>query len=152
MRRVHLIVVGKLKDKNLTELENNYLKRINSIDLKIHELKANAENQEQECDLILTKVEDIKKTNKAYIVALDEKGKQYTSQKFSEKLFQKLVDNYEIVFIIGGAEGLSQKLKDNVSELMGLSLATLPHKLARLFFIEQLYRAITINEGHPYHN
>ena len=152
MKRVHLIVVGKLKDKNLIELEKNYLKRIKSLDLTIHELKANAENQAQECDLILNKINDLKKNSKLYAIALDETGKQYTSKNFSKKIYQKLTDNYEIAFIIGGAEGFSKEFKKNMSELMGLSLATLPHKLARLFFIEQLYRAITINEGHPYHN
>lgn len=152
MKKVHLIVVGKLKDKNITELENNYLKRIQSIDFKVHELKANAENAEQECQNILAKLNDLKKNKSLVVIALDEKGKQYTSQDFSQKIFNKLADNVDLAFIIGGAEGLTTHFKDQVNEVMALAKSTLPHKLARLFFIEQLYRAITINEGHPYHN
>lgn len=149
MKTVQLIVIGKLKDDHLEALEKNFLKRIKSFKFIIHELKANAENKEQEAETILKKIQEVKKS---FIIALDERGKEYTSVDFSEFLFKKIENFDHLIFLIGGAEGLAQKVRDQVNSVISLSKLTLPHKFARLFFIEQLYRAITIKEGHPYHN
>jgi len=58
----------------------------------------------------------------------------------------------ELIFVICGAEGPSQSLLDASNAKLSLSKLTYPHKLARLIFVEQFYRAMTINDGHPYHN
>lgn len=152
MKKVHLLVIGKLKDKNLTFLEENYLKRIKNPELIVSELKANAENKNDECSALLQKVLDLKKETSSYVVALDETGKGYTSLGFSKLIFEKLESHNQLIFLIGGAEGLNDQVKKSVDTIFSLSMMTLPHKLARLFFIEQVYRAITIQEGHPYHN
>lgn len=152
MKKVHLLVIGKLKDKNLSLIEENYLKRIKNPELIISELKANAENKKDECKALLQKVQELKKDTSCYIIALDETGKGYTSLNFSKLIFEKLESVNQLVFLIGGAEGLNDEVRKTADSTFSLSKMTMPHKLARLFFIEQVYRAITIHEGHPYHN
>ncbi|MFT6632436.1 MAG: 23S rRNA (pseudouridine1915-N3)-methyltransferase [Bacteriovoracaceae bacterium] len=146
----HLIVVGKLKDKNLEAIESNYLKRINNPKLLIHEVKARAENKNLEADVILKKANSL--TSNPYIVTLTEFGKEYESPDFSKWYYQNIENQKEIIFVICGAEGPGEELLNQTKQKLSLSKMTLPHKLARVFFVEQLYRAQTIFEGHPYHN
>jgi 23S rRNA (pseudouridine1915-N3)-methyltransferase len=79
------------------------------------------------------------------IVALDERGKELTTVQFSKLLGE------ETAFVIGGADGLPEKFKKNASQLVRLSAMTLPHALAQIVLIEQIYRAATLLTGHPYH-
>lgn len=152
-KTVHLIVVGKLKDKNLETIENSYLKRINNPDLKIHEVKARAENKIAEGQEVLKKVKDICKDSSAHLVALCEFGKERESVDFSKWLFDKIENQPQhIIFLIAGAEGHSEEIMNQVSDKVSLSKLTFPHKIARILFIEQFYRAITIKNNHPYHN
>lgn len=87
--------------------------------------------------------------NDNYVIALDENGKQYTSQKFATHLKSLQLNHKNITFLIGEAQGLPTNLKCN--EKISLSQLTFPTQLARLIFIEQLYRAFTIIKGEPYH-
>ena len=152
-KTVHLIVVGKLKDKNLEELENSYFKRISNPDLKIHEVKARAENKDAEGQEVLKRVKDICKDSPPYLVALCEFGKERESVDFSKWLFDKVENQHKnIIFLIAGAEGHSEEIMQQVSDKVSLSKLTFPHKIARILFIEQFYRAITIKNNHPYHN
>jgi len=152
-KTVHLIVVGKLKDKHLESLEKNYLQRINNPDLQIVELKAKAENKKAEGQDVLKKIKDISKESSSYIIALCEQGKEYDSPKFSKWLFDLIeLEQKNIFFVIAGAEGHSDEFMTHVSAKISLSKLTFPHKIARILFIEQFYRAITIKNKHPYHN
>lgn len=152
MKKLHLIVVGKLKDQHIEKLEQDFLQRIKSLDFTIHELKASAEDRKSEGKLILKKIQDLEKSGSTRIVALTEFGQERDSLKFSQWLFQRLENSNQIVFIIAGAEGFDPSVIQASHEQVSLSKLTFPHKLARLLFIEQIYRAITIKEGHPYHN
>ena len=88
---------------------------------------------------------------KGTIVALDEGGKEFTSQQFS-KFMQKLnMESKDITFVIGPAEGLSKEIKDKANHTISLSKMTMPNQMAKLVFLEQLYRAFTIIKGEPYH-
>jgi len=149
---VHLITVGKLKNKELESIEANYAKRINSPNLKIYEVKAKAENKEAEGKVVISKLNELSKNSKTFSVVLTEWGTEYTSLNFSKFLFSKISKSMNVVFIICGAEGPSQELLDYCDSKISLSKLTFPHKIARLLFIEQLYRAITIENNHPYHN
>jgi len=152
-KTVHLIVVGKLKDRELETIENSYLKRINNPLLKIHEVRARAENKNLEGQEVLKKVKDIAKDQAAYLIALCEFGKERDSKKFSKWLFDKIeTEARPIVFLIAGAEGHSDEVMNEVNDQFSLSKLTFPHKIARILFIEQFYRAITIKNNHPYHN
>jgi len=149
MKDIHLIVVGKLKDKNLEALEEQYLKRIKSPNLHIHEVKSQRENLDLEANEVEKKLNDI---GKVYPILLAENGKLVDSEKFSTWLFDLIETRHEkIVFIIGGASGHGKKIIDRSLASLSLSPMTYPHKLARVLFVEQVYRAITINSGHPYH-
>ena len=152
-KSVHLIVVGKLKDKNLEMIEMDYRVRIKNPDLVIHEVKAKAEDKHSEGQEVLKKIKDISKDSPAHVIALCEFGKEMNSCDFSKWIFQKLDQlNKKIIFVIAGAEGHSDELMQMVDDKLSLSQLTFPHKIARILFIEQFYRAITIHNNHPYHN
>jgi 23S rRNA (pseudouridine1915-N3)-methyltransferase len=81
----------------------------------------------------------------ARVVALDERGRDYTTREFAALL------GSETAFVIGGAEGLEAAVKDAAAVVLRLSSLTLPHALAQVLLLEQIYRAATILTGHPYH-
>jgi 23S rRNA (pseudouridine1915-N3)-methyltransferase len=83
--------------------------------------------------------------NAGRIVALDERGRDFTTAQFGALLGE------QTAFVIGGADGLDEKIKQEASLLLRLSSLTLPHALAQVVLLEQLYRAATLLTGHPYH-
>ena len=152
MKQIHLIIVGKLKDKNLLSLEQTYIKRINSVKVNITEIKASSEDKEQEGKLILQKISNLSKGS-FNIILLSEHGKQLSSESFSQLVYNDLLTKFDnIFFVIGGAEGHGQQIIKESNSLLSLSPKTFPHQIARVLFTEQLYRAQTIFQGHPYHN
>lgn len=150
MKDLHLIVVGKLADSNISELENDYLKRIVTPKFQIHEVKAHSENLDLEAREVKNKISEISKQDNPYTVLLTENGKQFDSRDFSKWLFEKNVTQ-KVIFIIGGAAGHGEEVIKLANFKLSLSLLTYPHKLARLLLVEQIYRAVTIKDGHPYH-
>lgn len=88
-----------------------------------------------------------------FVVLLDERGREYTSEGFSDYL-QKLMaaGRKRTVFIIGGPYGFSKQVYDRADALLSMSRMTFNHEMVRLFFIEQIYRAMTILKGEPYHH
>jgi 23S rRNA (pseudouridine1915-N3)-methyltransferase len=88
-----------------------------------------------------------------FLILLDEKGKTYNSVEFSDFIKKKINTGVkQIVFVIGGAFGFSDKLKAGANASVSLSKMTFSHQPVRLLFLEQLYRAFTIIKGEPYHN
>jgi 23S rRNA (pseudouridine1915-N3)-methyltransferase len=81
----------------------------------------------------------------ARVIALDERGRDCTTRQFAELL------KSEAAFVIGGPDGLSDELKNEAALLLRVSSFTLPHALAQVVLLEQLYRAATLSTGHPYH-
>ena len=84
-------------------------------------------------------------SRKGNLVALDERGKDMTTQQFAALL------KSETTFVIGGPDGLDQAVKKDAAVLLRLSSLTLPHALAQVVLLEQIYRAATMLTGHPYH-
>jgi 23S rRNA (pseudouridine1915-N3)-methyltransferase len=82
---------------------------------------------------------------KGRVVALDERGKDLTTEQFARLLRE------ETAFVIGGPDGLDEKVKQDAALLLRLSSLTLPHALAQVVLLEQIYRAATLLTGHPYH-
>jgi 23S rRNA (pseudouridine1915-N3)-methyltransferase len=150
MKSLHLIVVGKLGDELIAKLESDYLKRLPKNFFQIHEVKSHSENLELESKEVLHEINLISKNDSAFLVLLAENGKQFDSPKFSEWIFEK-IPNQKIIFIIGGAAGHGKKVIEAAHFKLSLSEMTYPHKLARLLFVEQIYRAMTIKDHHPYH-
>ena len=87
------------------------------------------------------------------VILLDERGKEYRSLEFSAMLEEKLSrGGRDMVFVIGGAYGFSQKVYDRADGKISLSKMTFSHQIVRTIFAEQLYRAFTIMRGEPYHH
>jgi 23S rRNA (pseudouridine1915-N3)-methyltransferase len=85
------------------------------------------------------------------VVALDERGAPWTTREFAARLAQWQADGADVAFVIGSADGLDPAVKRHAHAVIALSALTLPHGLARVLLAEQLYRAVTVNTGHPYH-
>ena len=85
------------------------------------------------------------------VIALDEKGELISSHRLAGELQIWIDQQLDVGILIGGADGLSDSIKNRASKIWSLSKMTLPHALARVIFIEQLYRASTILNKHPYH-
>lgn len=88
---------------------------------------------------------------RAYIVALDERGKQFTSVELAQRVHEYQQIGSDVVIIIGGPEGLTDEIRSRANELISLSKLTMPHPLVRVFIAEALYRAYSIDAGLPYH-
>jgi 23S rRNA (pseudouridine1915-N3)-methyltransferase len=84
-------------------------------------------------------------------VVLDERGQQVTTAQLAGRLTRWQQDGRDVALIVGGADGLDPELRKTADETLALSQLTLPHGLARLLLVEQLYRAASVLQGHPYH-
>ncbi|MFC7418898.1 23S rRNA (pseudouridine(1915)-N(3))-methyltransferase RlmH [Iodobacter arcticus] len=87
----------------------------------------------------------------ARVLALDEHGANWTTMQLAEKMKTWQIDGRETVFIIGGTDGLDPSVKKRADQLLQLSAMTLPHGMVRVLLAEQLYRAVSIINNHPYH-
>ena len=153
--QIKLIVVGKTKNKELNSLIENYIKRINFFNkFKIIEVNSSKTKKNNANDIKKIEEENILKKieHNDILFLLDEKGKNYDSREFARFLKIKFHENKKIVFAIGGAFGFSENLYSKSAGLISLSKMTFSHQIIRLFFSEQLYRAFTILNNHPYHN
>ncbi len=92
-----------------------------------------------------------KSAGQARLVALDERGRGWTTEDLASQFKGWLDDGRDVAFLIGGAEGLDESLRRQASAVWSLGPLTLPHQLVRVVLAEQLYRAWTILQGHPYH-
>jgi 23S rRNA (pseudouridine1915-N3)-methyltransferase len=101
---------------------------------------------EAEGELILTKL-----TPTEQVVLLDERGKPLSSQELAEKLSEWQADGRDLCFVIGGPDGVSEAVRQRADRMLSLSKLTLPHGMARALLSEQLYRAWSLQNGHPYH-
>ena len=150
-----LIAIGKRMpvwvDSAFTEYSKRLPKKINFNLIEIAPAARSKNiNPEQ-----LKKIEEEKITtsitNNSLVIALDEKGKSINSRELSIEL-QTWIDNQQHVSIlVGGADGLSPSIKNKADEIWSLSKMTLPHNLVRIVIIEQIYRAWSIINHHPYH-
>ncbi|WP_209390207.1 23S rRNA (pseudouridine(1915)-N(3))-methyltransferase RlmH [Chryseobacterium sp. RR2-3-20] len=155
--RISLVCIGKTDDKEITSLIKYYLTRLpkhwNFEIIEIPDIK-NAKNltpellKKEEAKLFLSQTD-----KNDLIILLDEKGKQFTSREFSQKIDSWMGSSVKKIHIfIGGAYGFSDEIYDRANEKMSLSKMTFTHQMIRLFIVEQLYRADQILQGKPYHN
>jgi len=155
--RINLICLGKTDDKEINNLIKYYQNRLpkhwNFEITEIADVK-NAKNlspellKKEEGKLILNHLE-----NSDLMILLDEKGKQFTSREFAEKIEGWMNSSVKkVCIIIGGAYGFSEELYNRAQEKIALSKMTFTHQMIRLFFVEQIYRADQILQGKPYHN
>jgi 23S rRNA (pseudouridine1915-N3)-methyltransferase len=88
---------------------------------------------------------------KCHIVAMDERGKQWPTAKLADSITGWMRNGGDTAFLLGGADGLHDSIKNSANEVLALSAMTLPHGLARMLLAEQLYRAVSLIKRHPYH-
>ena len=155
--KIVLLTIGKTSEKYLIEGIAQYQKRLKHYTqfemLEIPNLKnsknfSNAEIIKKEGELILKQLQ-----NSDHLVLLDDKGKDFTSPKYAQKLQQWMLSGKKrVVFVVGGAYGFSEQVYKRGNEKISLSKMTFSHQMVRLFFVEQLYRAFTILNNEPYHH
>lgn len=157
--QIKIISVGKLKEKYLQQGVSEYLKRLKKyarvevlevMDEKISEKASPAQENigiEKEGERVLKLLDP-----GSFFVVLAVEGRLFTSEEMSEMLQKNALEGKsKITFVVGGALGLSSKVKERADLLLSFSPLTFPHQLMRLILVEQLYRAFKITRGEPYH-
>lgn len=154
MPKVKALMVGKLKSRAVHSIVDDYAKRLGHyFSFEMLEVKDSAHltiqhRKAEEGKRLLEKIKD-----QDLVVLLDERGELVTSKKLAEKT-QNWFDQGcgQLVFIIGGAYGVSEDVFKRAQWIWSLSILTLPHELVRAFLLEQLYRSQTILRGEKYHH
>lgn len=158
MLSINIICVGKIKEKYLKDAIDEYSKRLSKYcKLNITELadekipdklypKLEREIKTKECNNIMN---HIKKDS--FLIALDLRGKEFTSEEFSKKLENISMENSHITFLIGASLGLTEDLLKICNLKICFSKMTFPHQLIRIFLLEQIFRAFKIKNGETYH-
>ena len=151
-----LVWIGETEDTLIRKLEDGYLRRVRRF-IKV-ERSPVAEQRKtdprQFQSMMDREADSIEKRLKraTYLVALAENGQELTTRQFAEFLSNKMNQGREsVAFIAGGHQGIPEKVTRKADLLLSLSRMTLPHEIARLVLLEQLYRALTIARGLPYH-
>ena len=155
--KIVLLAIGKTKEQYLIEGISKYQKRLNHYTqfelLEIPNIKnannlSDSELLRKEGELILQQLQP-----SDHLVLLDDKGKDFTSSKFAEKLQAWMLSSKKrLVFVVGGAYGFSEQVYQRGNEKLSLSKMTFSHQMVRLFFVEQMYRGYTILNNEPYHH
>ena len=153
--RIHLVAVGKRMPAWVAAGFNEYNKRLpRELRLELIEITPVVRTKSTIIRKVLT--EEARRIrdaipNNALVIALDEHGIQIDSNILSRKIEAWSRQGQDLAFIIGGADGLDTDLKHKANMLWSLSSMTLPHALVRVIVAEQIYRAWTILQRHPYH-
>lgn len=151
-----LLFVGKTTDAHIDILCQEYLRRLThylpvkvQIIPELRNTKALTPEQQKQAEgeLILRAV-----PQSAELILLDEHGREYRSMEFAQVMQKKMSSGRDIFFVIGGPYGFSQSVYDRANSKISLSQMTFSHQMVRLFLIEQIYRAMTILRGEPYHH
>ncbi|HZH85678.1 MAG TPA: 23S rRNA (pseudouridine(1915)-N(3))-methyltransferase RlmH [Brumimicrobium sp.] len=155
--KTKLIYVGKTGKSFLTEGEKEYTKRVKRYtsfevvelpDVKNAKKRSEVEIKAIEAESILKKIKP-----SDYVVLLDEKGIEYTSVEFSSFIQKQFNSGAQgLVFVIGGPYGFSEDVYQRANDKLALSKLTFSHQMVRMFFVEQLYRGLTILKNEPYHH
>ena len=155
--KIKLICVGKTGKKFLEEGEQEYVKRLRYYltfdrielpDVKQSRTLSEEQIKSRESEMIQARIQPGEK-----VFLLDEKGKEFNSEQFAEFLQKQFNQGGQaIVFVIGGPYGFSDALYKSATGKISLSKMTFSHQMVRMFFVEQLYRSMTILRGEPYHH
>ena len=150
---IKLLCVGKIKDKNLKALIDDYAKKINLYHkLEIIEVKDEkiTDNEKAVLDIEANRV--LEKINSdEYVIIMDLHGESMDSLKFADKIDRLFTRNSKITFVIGGSLGLGEKLIDRANDRIKLSDMTFLHQMCRLILLEQIYRSFKILHNETYH-
>lgn len=155
--KICLLVVGKTTTDFLREGIDEYASRVSRFipfeirvipDVKTSRKLTPQLQKEAEGELILAQIQ-----GGDHVVLLDERGREFTSREFSDFLEQKTLSVPKtLFFVVGGPYGFSPAVYARADSKLSLSRMTFPHEMVRLFFVEQIYRALTIARNMPYHH
>ncbi|MEE1095908.1 MAG: 23S rRNA (pseudouridine(1915)-N(3))-methyltransferase RlmH [Paludibacteraceae bacterium] len=154
--KITLLVVGKTTDQRLQTLIDDYQQRLKHYipfeivvipDLRNAKALTQAQIKEQEGLEILRRI-----TPAMEVILLDEHGREYRSIEYAQWIQKKMSAGRDITFIVGGPYGFSTAVYERADGKISLSKMTFSHQMIRLFFTEQIYRAMTILRGEPYHH
>ena len=154
-----IISVGKIKEKFFTEAMKEYAKRLSKYCKFFEEVipDERADENYSAAEIEQVKLKEGQKIlnripKNSYIIVLDIKGKQLSSEEFSKKLSKLALEGKsDITFIIGGSNGLSEEVISSADFKLSFSKMTFPHQLFKVILLEQIYRAFKINAGEIYH-
>lgn len=146
MLKITVIAVGKLKERFWRDACAEYAKRLEGY-CKLTVREVPDSNMAQEAGLILEALPE-----HAPVIVLDIQGKATSSEQLSHLIEERTVNGVShLVFVIGGSDGLAPEVKERAGLRLSFGPITLPHNLARVVLLEQLYRAFKIMRGEPYH-
>ncbi len=155
--KIILLLIGKTDASFLTDAINEYKNRLGHYipfemaiipDIRNVKNLSEIQQKEKEGELLLKALQP-----GDHVVLLDEKGKEFTSMQFASYIEKKQhTVSKRLVFVVGGPYGFSESVYNAAAEKIALSKMTFSHQMVRLFFIEQLYRAMTILHNEPYHH
>jgi 23S rRNA (pseudouridine1915-N3)-methyltransferase len=152
MLTITLLTVGTIKETYLQLAIQDYVNRMKPlihfhiIEVKEEHVK-NAQQAVEKESLAIKKLID----PKSYVMVFDLQGGQLTSEQFASELQSITSSHSHITMIIGGSHGVTASLRQSAHRTISFSQLTFPHQLFRLLVCEQLYRALMIQKGHPYH-
>lgn len=142
---IKIICVGKVKERYLRDMIDDYTKRISKYyKIEIIELADSNINKEKEELLRVINTKD-------YNIVMDIDGNNLSSKEFAEKIDKVFLVNSNITFIIGGSDGISNEIKELANYRLSFSRLTFPHQLFRGILLEQIYRAFKILNNESYH-
>lgn len=158
MVTINIICTGKIKEKYLKDAIDEYSKRLSKFcKLNILELP-DKKIPDKTNSIIENEIKNIESENvinhlkkDTYVICLDLKGKQFSSEEFAQDIQDISMLHSNITFIIGGSLGMSEKLLNLANQKICFSKMTFPHQLIRVFLLEQIYRAFKIINGENYH-
>lgn len=155
--KIELLAVGKTSDAYINTGIDIYVGRLKYYlpfqfieikDLKNTKNLSEAQVKQKEGELIMKQI-----IPGDWVILLDERGKQKSSIDFSDQISDYMLRGIKkVIFVIGGPYGFSDVIYSRANEKISLSKMTFSHQMVRLFFVEQLYRAMTIRKGEPYHH
>jgi len=144
---IYLIAVGTKMPDWVTRAYNEYAQRLpTKCALLLKEIPAEKRMKNSNINAITDKV-----PNNCRVVALDVKGQSWSTEKLASRMQDWMMGGQDVAMIIGGPDGINQTILNMAQEKWSLSALTFPHPLVRVILAEQIYRAFTVTENHPYH-
>lgn len=153
--KIHLLAVGTKMPAWVTQAYNDYASRLPA-KCSLHLKEIPAEKRTKNSNIPAIKVKESEKLRVAIpsntrVVALDVKGSHWSTEKLATRLQDWMMSGQDVTLLIGGPEGMTPEILALADEKWSLSSLTFPHPLVRVILSEQIYRAFTITENHPYH-
>jgi len=153
--KLNIIAVGQKMPRWVNDAFAEYQKRMpREMVIQLHEIAVAPRKNNKHIEKL--QLAEWKKQSQCLpaqgiVVSLDEKGKQWSTKEWSAQLEKWMLETNQVSFLLGGPDGLADEAKKASHQFISLGKMTMPHGLARVVLVEQLYRAYSLYKGHPYH-